>query len=60
MRDRIWYAVQKSPEDTWDYGSSDFDEAKEMLINQGCGLIAEIDTETNFCLNKFWYEEYGG
>lgn len=57
MENRIWYAVQESPADTWDYGSSDFETAKEMLLNQEHGLIAEIDTETNFCLNQFWYNE---
>jgi len=57
MENRIWYAVQESPEDAWDYGSNDFETAKEMLLNQGHGLIAEIDTETNFCLNQFWYNE---
>lgn len=56
-KDRIWYAVQESPEDGWDYGSADFVTAREMLMNQGHGLIAEIDTETNFCLNQFWFEE---
>ena len=54
---RIWYAVQENPEDGWDYGSYDFNVAREMLMQQGKGLIAEIDTKTNFCLNQFWYEE---
>lgn len=54
---KIWYAVQKSSEDGWDYGSSSFEEAKEMLLDQGCGLIAEIDTENGFCLNEFFYDE---
>lgn len=58
MKSRIFYAVQMDPTDSWDYGSSDFETAKDMLLEQGCGLIAEIDTETNFCLNEFLYEEF--
>ena len=58
MKNRVWYAVQKTPEDSWDYGSEDFETAKDMLMYQGCGLIAEIDMETNFCLNEFWYSEF--
>lgn len=54
---RIWYAVQESPEDSWEYGSADFETAREMLLNQGYGLIAEIDTKTSFCLNQFWFNE---
>lgn len=57
MKNRIWYAVQETCEDAWDYGSSDFETAKDMLLFQGHGQIAEIDTETNFCLNEFKYEE---
>ena len=54
---RIWYAVQESPEDGWDNGSANYEIAREMLIEQGHGLIAEIDTETNFCLNQIWFDE---
>ena len=57
MKNRIWYAVQKEPEDSWDYGSDDFEEAKNMLMFQGFGLIAEIDTDTNVCINVFYFEE---
>lgn len=57
MENRIWYAVQETAEDAWDWGSYDFEEAKDMLLLQGYGLIAEIDTATNFCLNEYKFEE---
>ena len=58
MKNRIWYAVQESSEDSWDYGSDDYETAKDMLLRQGHGQIAVIDTKTNFCLNEFYYEEF--
>ena len=55
-KNRVWYAVQNEPEDAWDYGSYSYHEALEMLKNQGHGLIAAIDTQTNFCLDQIFYD----
>lgn len=52
-----WYAVQKTREDPWDYGSHDLEEAKSMLREQGSGLIAVIDEDTNFCEDEILYED---
>ena len=52
-----WYAVQKSTEDAWDYGSHDYDETVEMLRKQGNGLIAVINEDTNYCEKEIWFEE---
>lgn len=46
--ENVWYAVQENRDDGWDYGSHNFDEAKLMLADQGCGLIAVIENG-NFC-----------
>lgn len=53
----LWYAVQKTREDAWDYGSHDLEEAKSMLKEQGYGLIAVIDEDTNFCEDEILYED---
>ena len=53
----IWYAVQKTREDAWDYGSHDKDEAIKMLKEQGSGLIAVIDEEDSFCLEEILFED---
>lgn len=52
----IWYAVQKDREDAWDYGSFDLEEAKGMLKEQGYGLIAVIDENSNYCEDEIAYE----
>ena len=52
-----WYAVQEERTDAWDYGTHDYDEAVKMLKEQGCGLIAVIDEETNFCEEEITFEE---
>lgn len=52
-----WYAVQMTTEDDWGYGSSDLEEAKRMLKEQGQGLIAVIDVESNFCEAEITYDE---
>ena len=52
----IWYAVQEDSEDAWDYGSHNFDEAKLMLKDQGCGLIAVIENG-DFCKDEIRYED---
>lgn len=46
----IWFAVQRTSEDAWDYGSSDLEEAKRMLLEQGEGEIAVLDTESSYCV----------
>lgn len=51
----IWYAVQESNEDAWDYGSHNFDEAKLMLADQGYGLIAVI--ENDCCVKEIRFED---
>lgn len=53
--ENIWYAVQEDSEDAWDYGSHNFDEAKLMLKDQGCGLIAVI--KNDFCVKEIRYED---
>ena len=55
----IFYAVQETREDGWDYGSEGYSEALEMLKNQGYGLIAVIETDEkeSFCINEIEYEE---
>ena len=57
MKKPYWYAVQKESTDAWDSGSYDFEEAVEMLLEQGEGLIAVIDEETNTCIEEYYYEE---
>ena len=52
-----WYAVQRTSEDAWDSGSDDFEEAKKMLQEQGTGLIAVIDEETNYCEEEIRFED---
>ena len=41
--ERLWYAVQRDPEDEWGNGSDDYAAAAEMLLKQGSGLICVID-----------------
>lgn len=53
----IWYAVQIDSTDAWDYGSYDYDEAVEMLNQQGKGQIAIINEDTNFCEGEISFEE---
>lgn len=57
-----WYAVQETPDDDWDWGSYDFEKAKEMLREQGCGLIAVIDVTDNdpLCIEEITYEKLFG
>lgn len=54
----VWFAVQRESSDAWDNGSYDFEEAKQMLKEQGSGLIAVIDEEDSFCLQEFRYEDF--
>ena len=54
----MWYAVQKTREDEWDYGSHDYNEAVEMLKEQGYGLIAVIEEGRNpVCVGEEEYDE---
>ena len=55
MEKKYWYAVQEKSEDAWDNGSSNFEEAKAMLKEQGSGLIAVI--ENDFCVEEITFEE---
>lgn len=50
-----WYAVQKDSTDPWDYGSHNYDEAIEMLKQQGEGLIAVINDD--FCEEEIKYDD---
>lgn len=52
-----WYAVQRDREDAWDNGSHDYEEALEMLREQGSGLIAVIDEETGTCIEEIEFDE---
>lgn len=54
---KYWYAVQKAREDAWDYGSHDLEEAKQMLKEQGYGLIAVIDEDSSFCEDEIEFED---
>ena len=54
---RKWYAVQETREDAWDYGSHEYEKAVEMLKEQGGGLIAVIDEDSNVCIEEIEYEE---
>lgn len=51
----MWFAVQEKNTDAWDYGSSEFAKACEMLKEQGCGLIAVI--ENDCCIKEYQYSE---
>ena len=56
-----WYAVQESREDDWGTGSYDYEEAVQMLKEQGYGLIAVIDEGNDpseaLCVEEIEYEE---
>lgn len=53
----VWYAVQGSREDAWDNGSHDMIEAVQMLAEQGSGLIAVINEDTNYCIDEIEYKD---
>ena len=54
----IWYAVLEDPDDNWERGSNNFEEAKEMLYKLGDGLIAVIDAnDAPRIVNKITYDE---
>lgn len=54
----MWYAVQETREDAWDYGSDNYDTAVQMLKEQGGGLIAVIDN--NVCVEELEYDDVCG
>lgn len=53
----IWFAVQKTREGSWDNGSHKFKEASNMLKEQGYGLIAVINEDTNYCVREIEYDD---
>lgn len=53
----FWFALQKTREDAWDCGSYDLHTALDMLKEQGHGLVAVINTDTNFCVREISFEE---
>ena len=55
--ENLWYAVQETQNGDWDKGSYAYEEAKEMLKEQGFGLIATINDKTNVCLDEQFYED---
>lgn len=55
--EKIWYAVQETPEDEWDFGSDNYDKASRMLQKQGMGLIAVIDDVEKVCIAYIEYED---
>lgn len=52
-----WYAVQENRMDAWDNGSDNYDRAVEMLIEQGCGLIAVINEDSGVCEEEIEFDD---
>lgn len=48
----IFFAVQETREDAWDYGSESLVKAVEMLKEQDNGLITVIDVDDSFALDE--------
>ena len=55
-----WFALQETSDDPWDNGTHDYEDAVEMLLEQGHGLIAVINEDTNCCVQEITYEEVKG
>ena len=55
-----WFAVHEDSADAWDNGSHDYDTAVQMLLEQGHGLIAVINEDTNYCVQEITYDEVKG
>ena len=53
----VFYAVQETSEDPWDYGSYKREKAIKMLKEQGHGQIAVIDHYDTFCLDVMYYDD---
>lgn len=61
MENKKWYAVQTDRTDDWGTGSYDYEEAVQMLKEQGHGLIAVIDEDNDpseaLCVEEIEFEE---
>jgi hypothetical protein len=55
-----WFAVQEDSTDAWDNGTYNYEKAVQMLLEQGHGLIAVIDEDTNYCVQEITYDEVKG
>ena len=55
-----WFALQETAGDPWDNGTHDYEDAVRMLLEQGHGLIAVIDEDTNYCVQEITYDEVTG
>ena len=55
-----WFALQETAGDPWDNGTHDYEDAVRMLLEQGHGLIAVIDEDTNYCVQEITYDEVKG
>ena len=55
-----WFALQETASDPWDNGTHDYEDAVRMLLEQGHGLIAVIDEDTNYCVQEITYDEVKG
>ena len=53
--DGLWFAVMANEDDDWSIGTEDIEEAKQMLLEQGQGLIAAINGM--ICMYKIYYED---
>lgn len=56
-----FYAVLETEDDDWDWGSYDYEKAKDMLLEQGHGLIAIIEADEedldHVCVDTIPYED---
>ena len=55
-----WFAVQEDSADAWDNGTYNYEKAVQMLLEQGHGLIAVINEDTNYCVQEITYDEVKG
>ena len=55
-----WFAVQEDSTDAWDNGTYNYEKAVQMLLEQGHGLIAVIDTDHDCCVQEITYDEVKG
>ena len=55
-----WFALQETAGDPWDNGTHDYEDAVRMLLEQGHGLIAVINEDTNYCVQEITYDEVKG
>ena len=55
-----WFAVQEDSTDAWDNGTYNYEKAVQMLLEQGHGLIAVINEDTNYCVQEITYDEVKG